>query len=96
MKIKRFVYYLLLIKIFTAHNLAYAYIDPGTGGIIIQSILAALAAAGSFCIAYYEKLKSFLSNLFDKNNKTENTNKINNTSDKIKASSLIDKDTKEK
>ena len=94
MKIKYLIFYLLIIKVLTAHNLAYAYIDPGTGSIIIQSILATLAAAGSFCIAYYDKLKTFLSNLFNRIYKIKNVHKIINISDKTKKRPIINKDAK--
>ena len=42
---------------------AQAYIDPGTGSIILQALLGALAAAGATVSIYWNKFK----NLFKKN-----------------------------
>ena len=41
---------------------AFAYLDPGTGSIILQSILGAIAAGASYCAIYWQKIK----NLFNK------------------------------
>jgi hypothetical protein len=38
---------------------AFAYLDPGTGSIILQGLIAALAAAGFVMKAYWYKIKSF-------------------------------------
>ena len=37
---------------------AFAYLDPGTGSIILQGLIAALAAAGFVMKAYWYKIKS--------------------------------------
>ena len=37
----------------------FAYLDPGTGGIILQGLIAAVAAAGFVMKAYWYKFKSF-------------------------------------
>ena len=39
---------------------AYAYLDPGTGSIIIQSIIGGIAAATTFGAVYWAKIKTFL------------------------------------
>jgi len=41
----------------------YAYIDPGTGSIILQSILASIAVAIGLLRLYWYRFKSFVSNL---------------------------------
>ena len=41
----------------------YAYLDPGTGSIILQSVLAGIAVAIRFLRLYWYKFKSFLSSL---------------------------------
>lgn len=41
---------------------AFAYLDPGTGSIILQGLIAAVAAAGFVMKAYWFKIK----NLFGK------------------------------
>jgi len=38
---------------------AFAYLDPGTGSIILQSILGAIAAGASYCAIYWQKIKDF-------------------------------------
>ena len=50
---------------------AYAYLDPGTGSIIIQSIIAAMAAGLYAVSGYWHKLKSF----FKKNKKKDKETK---------------------
>tara|TARA_Y100000996_G_C22398789_1_gene592269 strand:- start:397 stop:600 length:204 start_codon:yes stop_codon:yes gene_type:complete len=38
---------------------AYAYIDPGTGSIIIQAIIGAIAATSLTVKIYWQKIKAF-------------------------------------
>ena len=38
---------------------SYAYLDPGTGSIVIQSIVAGAAITLSFLSIYWQKIKSF-------------------------------------
>lgn len=40
---------------------SYAYLDPGTGSIILQSILAGIAVAMGLLRLYWYRLKTFLS-----------------------------------
>ena len=40
---------------------AFAYLDPGTGSIIIQSVIASAAAAGYVIRIYWLKILSFFS-----------------------------------
>ena len=58
---------ILIINIFIIliGNKAYAYIDPGSGSIIIQAILGAIAAVGTTASIYWSKIKKF----FTKNKK---------------------------
>ena len=39
----------------------FAYIDPGTGSIILQSLLAGIAVALGIGRAYWERIKAFFS-----------------------------------
>ena len=50
-------------------NSAYAYLDPGTGSIILQAILGAIAAGFSYCAFYWNKVKNFFKKLFKKKEK---------------------------
>jgi hypothetical protein len=47
---------------------AFAYLDPGTGSIILQALLGAIAAGISYCSIYWQKIKNF----FSKKNKKKN------------------------
>jgi len=42
-------------------NNAFAYLDPGTGSIILQAILGAIAAGATWCSMYWQKVKNFFS-----------------------------------
>ena len=48
-------------------NNSFAYIDPGMGSIIIQSIIGGIAAGISFIAIYWQKFK----NLFKRSKKTK-------------------------
>jgi hypothetical protein len=40
---------------------AHAYLDPGTGSILLQGLIAGIAAASVVVGGYWSKLKSFFS-----------------------------------
>ncbi len=42
---------------------SHAYLDPGTGSIILQSLLAGIAVAIGVLRLYWQQFKSFLANL---------------------------------
>jgi hypothetical protein len=42
---------------------SYAYLDPGTGSIILQSTLAGIAVAMGMLRFYWDQFKAFLANL---------------------------------
>jgi len=44
----------------------FAYLDPGTGSIILQGIIAGVAAFGTVVSLNYHRLKAKLSKLFGK------------------------------
>ena len=50
---------------------AFAYLDPGTGSIILQALLGAIAAGLSYCAFYWNKVKNFFKKIFKKKEKTE-------------------------
>ena len=52
----------------------YAYLDPGTGNIIIQAILAFIATTITTLSFYWTKVKIFLSKLFKKNKSEKEKN----------------------
>ncbi len=50
---------------------AHAYIDPGIGSLILQGIVFIFAAAVSGFVFARNKIKSFFTKLFKKNNKNK-------------------------
>ena len=64
--IKNTIFFLFFF-LFTSS--AYAYLDPGTGSIILQAIVAAFAAFFSTLYIFWEKVKIFFRKVFKKDNK---------------------------
>jgi hypothetical protein len=58
---KKLIHVPLLILIWTAlfPTEAFAYLDPGTGSLIVQSLIAALAAAGFALRLYWGRIRSW-------------------------------------
>jgi hypothetical protein len=54
------------IFIIFLNNKAFAYLDPGTGSIILQSILGVIAAGVSYGAIYWQKIKDFYNKRFKK------------------------------
>ena len=52
-----------------ASSPSYAYLDPGTGSIILQSVLAGIAVAIGFVRLYWQRFKAFLASLTGSANK---------------------------
>ncbi len=65
-KIFKFTLFFLLVTFYT--NPVFAYLDPGTGNIILQAIIGGIAAGATFISVYWQKLKNF----FKKNKKEKN------------------------
>tara|TARA_B100000401_G_C52398957_1_gene527885 strand:- start:277 stop:501 length:225 start_codon:yes stop_codon:yes gene_type:complete len=63
-KINSIVFLILFCLVFSTD--AYAYIDPGSGSIILQAIIAAIAGAGTAITIYWKKVKLFFSKIFKK------------------------------
>lgn len=57
-----------LFFVFSASN-AFAYLDPGSGSIILQLIIAGITGSIAYVVFYYNKLKNFLKNIFKKKEK---------------------------
>lgn len=64
---KIFISAFLYIVIFP--NYAYAYLDPGTGSIILQAIIGFLAASVTAISIYWSKFKSLISKIFNRKEK---------------------------
>ena len=46
---------------------SYAYIDPGTGSMLVQAVLAAIAAVSVSIGIFWHRIRSFLNRLFNRN-----------------------------
>lgn len=60
MRIPIFLVSLLMVQM-ASPPLAYAYIDPSTGGMLLQLLLAGVAGALIIIKLYWEKLRSIFS-----------------------------------
>jgi len=45
---------------------AWAYLDPGTGSLILQSLIAGVAGAFVVCRLYWAKFKTFVATAFSR------------------------------
>jgi hypothetical protein len=43
-----------------SHGVAHAYLDPGTGSIILQGLIAGIIGTAAFARMYWTRLKSLL------------------------------------
>jgi len=62
----RFYFKLLISIIIISPKLAYAYIDPGTGSMLIQALLAVLAAVSVSLGLFWQRIRSFFSRLLNR------------------------------
>lgn len=76
MKKKLIIFINSLIFYFLSSNYTFAYLDPGSGSIILQAILAALATAGATITFYWRKIKIYFKNIFSKKKNEENKDSI--------------------
>ena len=56
-KMNKLILHSLLIYFLSINN-GFAYLDPGTGSIILQAI-GAITACFSYCVFYWNKVKNF-------------------------------------
>ncbi len=62
----RFLYVLAPASVFLFPDPAYAYIDPGTGSLILQSIFGIIAGGLIVLKLYWNRLKGFFSSFRQK------------------------------
>ena len=60
---------ILILYIILLPSNAYAYLDPGTGSIILQAILGFIAAAIASISVYWTKFKMLINKIFKKKKK---------------------------
>ena len=70
------IFLIFLIYYFTAESNAYAYLDPATGSIIIQYIIAGLAACMVFMKNLRVKFKYFFNKIIKSNKNKKDNSKI--------------------
>ena len=49
----------LIFSLIAYTSPAYAYLEPGTGSMLLQGLIAGLAAIMSFLSIYWQKVKAF-------------------------------------
>ena len=54
----------LIIFFVLINSNAYAYIDPGTGGILLQALLGIVAAIGAYITLFWRKFKNLINKIF--------------------------------
>ena len=52
---------MLVVLVVCSVQPAYAYLDPGTGSLILQGLIAAVAGAMVYAGMYWRRIKSFFS-----------------------------------
>lgn len=67
----KFSFILTIFVLYMYENEALAYLDPGTGSMILQVIIAAFVAVGIYIKLFWHKLK----NIFIKKNKNNTVKK---------------------
>lgn len=55
---------LVLVLPYVLVNHAQAYIDPGTGSMVVQAVIAAIAAASVSIGIFWRRLRTFFGRLF--------------------------------
>lgn len=62
---------IVICSVFVLVEQAYAYLDPGTGSMIVQAVIAALAAAGVAFSVFRRKLRAFVGRILGKEKKSK-------------------------
>jgi hypothetical protein len=60
---KRVIAAWLAVQLAGCSAAAHAYLDPGTGSILVQSLLAGIAGAVAVISLYWQRVKAFFVNL---------------------------------
>ena len=72
---------LILTYLFCSMSNANAYLDPGTGSIILQAILAFIAGAAATASLWWMNFKIFIKKIFRLGKKNENIEVKKNLND---------------
>ncbi len=68
------VFTLTIVYLLCSMSYVNAYIDPGTGSIILQAILAFIAGAAATVSLWWGNLKMFIKKIFKSEKKDNETN----------------------
>jgi hypothetical protein len=70
--------FIFLFFMFVSVSQAYAYLDPATGSMVVQAVIAALAAVGVAFSVFRRKLRAFVARIFrkEKNSKHEDISHV--------------------
>lgn len=60
---KRVILLWLAVQLAGFSTAAHAYLDPGTGSILVQSLLAGIAGAAAVVSLYWQRIKAFFTNM---------------------------------
>jgi hypothetical protein len=60
------IFAVIIIVLCTLTLPAYAYLDPGTGSIVVQVIIGSIAIAGATLSVYWRKAKAFVFSIFSR------------------------------
>ena len=55
------------------HQVVHAYIDPGTGSLVLQAVIGAMVGVFVAIGLFWNRIKIFVKNLFSKSKKSEET-----------------------
>lgn len=64
------LFFIAFFSFFVLPNQAYAYLDPGTGSVILQVVAAAVLGALFTIKMYWRKVKMFFQGLFSSSGKS--------------------------
>ena len=61
MSVSNLKFLFLVVGLISYTSPAYAYLDPGTGSMLVQGLIGGVAVVMSFLSLYWQKVKAFFS-----------------------------------
>lgn len=61
------LFFIFILSLFVFPKDAYAYLDPGTGSMLVQVLIGGILGSLYFIKLYWKKLRSFVRKKFNKN-----------------------------
>ena len=78
MSVSNLKFLFLVVGLISYTSPAYAYLDPGTGSMLVQGLIGGIAVVMSFLSIYWQKVKAF----FGKKEADTDTDTDTDTADK--------------